>query len=189
MSSTPFSELIKQAAEAKFTVIPVNEYAIVARDCSATKSSTNKDMLKLSVKVLVGPFKDSSVITQQTLSPENPAAVAIFLKFLDAFGLDEEFLAALPPREDGGPNMSAVASAIKGRAAMAEVGIHEWQGEDRNDIKRFKKPTAEQQAAIQEALEAAGVEGNVFGAPSAGPSDPFAASAPAGGDQKADASF
>ena len=180
MSSTPFSELIKQAAEAKFQVIPSNDYAVVCRDANATKSSTSKDMLKVSVKVLAGPYKDSSVLTQQTLSPENPAAVAIFLKFLDAFGLDEEFLAGLPPREDGGPNMSAVAAALKGRCAIATVGVHEWNGEDRNDVQKFKKPSTEQEALIKDALEGAGVEGNPFGAPKV-TSDPFAASAPAGG--------
>lgn len=176
MSSTPFADLIKQAAEAKYTVIPIADYAVIVRDSNATKSTTGKDMLKLAVKVVLGPYKDSSILTQQTLSPENPAAVAIFMRFLDAFGLDEGFLVDLPPREDGGPNMAAVAAALKGRVAMASVGVHEWNGEDRNDVQKFKKPSVEQEANIKEALSAAGVEGNAFSKPSAGPSDPFAAS-------------
>lgn len=175
MSTTPFQDLIKQAAEAKFVVIPASDYPVRVRDASATKSSTGKDMLKLAVKVIGGPHNDASVLTQQTLSPENPAAVAIFLKFLDSFGITEEWLAELPPRDDGGPNMGAVASALKGRVAIADVEIHEWNGEDRNGIKKFKKPTAEQEVAIKEALGDGA--GSAFGLPSTGPSDPFATAA------------
>lgn len=184
MSSTPFGDLIKAAAEAKYVVIPDGDYAIVVRDCTATKTSTSKDMLKLSTKVLMGPHKDATVLTNQTLSPENPAAVAIFLRFLAAFGLDEDFLAALPPRADGGPDMDAVARALKGRVAIATVGHHQWNDEDRNDISKFKKPNAEQEAAIKEAVGDLG--GDSAFAPPAASSDPFAASAaaPAGAGAK-----
>lgn len=188
MSTTPFSELIKQAAEAKYVVVPNDDYAIAVKSCTDIKASTGKDMLKLSVKVLVGPHQGASLITQQTLSPENPAAIAMFLKFLDSFGLDEEFLAALPPREDGGPNLKAVAAALVGRAAMATVGTQEWQGEDRNNIEKFKKPTADQQAMIEAAIASAGGT-SPFSAPSTGPADPFAAAAAAEGTADEAASF
>lgn len=175
MSSTPFSDLIKAAAEAKYTVIPDGDYIITVRDCTATKTSTGKDMLKLSTKVLVGPNKDATVLTNQTLSPENPVAVAIFLKFLAAFGLDEDFLASLPPREDGGPDMAAVARALKGRVAVATVGHHEWNDEDRNDISKFKKLSPEQEAAVKDVVGDLG--GGAAFAPPTASSDPFAGAA------------
>jgi hypothetical protein len=179
VSTTPFKDLIAAAAEAKYTVIPANDYPVRVRDANATKSSTGKDMIKLAVKVIGGPHADASILTQQTLSPENPAAVAIFLKFLNAFGITEDWLAELPPRDDGGPNIAAVAAALKGRVAIAVVDVHQWNDEDRNGIDKFKKPTAEQEAAIREALGDAAPQ--AFGSPQAGPSDPFAAAAPAGG--------
>jgi hypothetical protein len=180
LSTTPFSELIKQAAEAKYTVVPESRYAVVCRDATATKSSTQKDMIKLTVKIVAGPQKGNNVLTQQTLSPDNANAVAIFLKFLDAFGLDSAFLEGLPPGPEGGPNIPAVAAALKGRVAMADVGVHQWNDEDRNDVKKFYRPKPEEEAAIREALAADGVAGDPFGAPSAsGGGDPFGGGAPA----------
>lgn len=183
MSSTPFGDLLKQAAEAKYVVVPANDYMVVVKDASAVKSSTGKDMIKLSVKILAGPFKGSGILTQQTLSPDNPAALNIFFRFLEAFGIDEEFLNGLPAREDGGPNIPAVAAALKGRAAVAAVDISQWNDEDRNGVSKFKKPNPEQVAAIKEAMGADGIGGpDPFSAPSAGPSDPFvAAASPAAG--------
>lgn len=175
MTSTPFKDLIAAASEAKFVVIPAGDYPVRVRDASATKSSTGKDMLKLAVKVIGGPHNDASILTQQTLSPENPAAVAMFLKFLDSFGITEDWLAELPPREDGGPNMGTVAAALKGRVAIAVVDVHEWNGDDRNGVNKFKKLTAEQEVAVKEALGDGASA--AFGAPSAGPSDPFATAA------------
>jgi len=183
MSTTPFGKLIEQAAEAKYTVVPAGLYNVICTEASATKSSTGKDMIKLRVKVVTGPHKNATILTQQTLTPDNPAAVAMFLKFLDAFGLDEEFLRALPPREDGGPNFAAVASALKGRAAVAEVDVHQWNDEDRNGVKKFRRPTPEEKAAIEQTLDPAG-SSEAFGAPKVA-TDPFA-SAPAGGGSAAD---
>jgi hypothetical protein len=179
MSTSPFSELIKQAAEAKFVVVPAETYAVICKDASSTTSSTGKPMLKLNVRIVLGPHKGAGTITQQTLSAENPAAVQIFLKFLAAFGLDEDFLQSLPPAADGGPNFVAVASALKGRVAMAKFDVHEWAGEDRNGVERFTKPKPEEEAAIRQVLESEGTAAGAFGAPSAGPADPFAASAEA----------
>lgn len=179
MSSTPFSQLIEQAKDAKFVVIPMADYAIVCKAATAVKASTGKDMVKMTVTVIAGPHRGANVLTQQVLSPENPAAVAIFLKAMAAFGITEEFLASLPPREDGGPNMVALAAALQGKTAMAEVEIRSWQDEDRNDIKRFKLPNAEQEAAIKEALASfdipiAAAASDPFATPAA---DPFAAAA------------
>lgn len=177
MSSTPFADLIKQAGEAKYKVIPTDTYAVVCKGATATMSSTGKPMLKLNVKTLLGPHKDAGLITQQTLTAENPVAVAMFLKFLAAFGIEEDFLISLPPAPDGGPNMVELGKALVGRAAMAEVSIGEWDGEDRNNIDKFKKPNPEQKAAIEQALGALG-ESSAFAAPKAPPADPFGATAP-----------
>jgi hypothetical protein len=179
MSTTPFSELIKQAAEAKYVVVPPNDYLVMVQDATATKSSTSKDMIKLKVKVVGGPHKGASMLTQQTLTPDNPAAIAMFMKFLGAFGLTEDFLAELPPREDGGPNIAAVCQALKGRVAVAKVTVGQWNDEDRNNVDKFLKPNAEQEAAAREAIEADGGV-NPFSTPSAGSGDPFAAAATKG---------
>jgi hypothetical protein len=174
MSSTPFKDLIAAAAEAKFTVIPAADYVLACRDAQATKSSTGKDMIKMSCKVLVGPHAGASLITQQTLTVDNPSAVAMFLKFLAAHGIEEDVLADLPPAPDGGPNIAAVCGLLKGRVAIGTVSVGQWNEEDRNYIDRFKKPTAEQSAAIEEALKTGAMDA-VGASPKA--ADPFAATA------------
>lgn len=182
MTQSSFGELIKQAKEAKFVVVPANDYPIVCKVASATKASTGKDMVKMTVSIIAGPYKGNSVPTQQVLSPENPAAVAIFLKAMAAFGITEEWLAALPPREDGGPNIAALAAELQGRTAMAAIGIGSWQDEDRNQVDRFKKPTPDQELIIKEAMATYTGPGAAAAA-----SDPFAAApaaAAAGGDAK-----
>lgn len=165
MSTTPFSELIEQAKEVAFKIIPAGKYPVICKDCSAVKSSTGKDMLKLSLRVVGGPYEKSSLLANQTLSPENPAAVAIFLKFLNSFGVTEEWLAELPPREDGGPNFGAVAAELKGKTAIAEVGIHEWNGEDRNGVDKFFPAKGDEATLLAEAASASA------------PADPFKDSA------------
>lgn len=181
MTSTPFSELIKQAAEAKFVVIPAADYPVVCKSASATKASTGKDMVKMTVAVIAGPHKGASVPTQQVLSPENPAAVQIFLRSMAAFGITEEWLAALPPREGGGPNIPALAAELQGKAAMATIEIGSWQDEDRNQVGRFKKPTLEQQAMIEAAMSEFGA---TFAPSASAASDPFAATPAAAGATK-----
>jgi hypothetical protein len=174
MSSTPFKDLLAAAAEAKYVVIPKDDYAVACRDCTATKASTGKDMLKLTCKVVVGPHKGATLPTNQTLTTDNPVATAMFFKFLKAFGIEDSDLEALPPREDGGPNMAAVANMLKGRIAIATVSIENWQDEDRNQIDRFKKPTPEQLAGIEEAITAGGGSMTDPLGTGAGASDPFA---------------
>ena len=88
-----------------------------------------------------------------------------------------EFLEALPPAEDGGPNFRAVAEALKGRACTAAIDTERYNDEDSSAIQKFKKPSPEMKAAIEQALEAMGGASQAFGAPSTGPADPFAASA------------
>lgn len=182
MTATPFSDLIKQAAEAKFVVIPNADYPIVCKNASDTKASTGKDMIKMTVAVIAGPHKGATIPTQQVLSPENPAAVAIFLKAMAAFGITEEWLAALPPRQDGGPNIAALAAELRGKTAMASVTTSTWNDEDRNQIERFKKPTPEQQAVIEEAMSEFGAS---FVAPAAA-GDPFASASAAAGSAAPD---
>jgi hypothetical protein len=187
MSTTPFGDLIQKAAEAKFVVVPKADYPVVCLTASDTMSSTGKPMLKVVLKIVAGAHKDVKLPpTNQTLTAENPVAVKMFLRFLDAFGLDEEILQGLPPAEDGGPNFKAVAAALQGRAAMASVDVGEWNDEERNEVNGCKRPTPEQRAMIEEALGGeAGGGGDAFGAPSAGPADPFAASAAAPAGEEA----
>jgi hypothetical protein len=184
MSTSAFGDLLAKAKEAKFVVVPKDDYGIVCTNASATQSSTGKPMLKLTTKIVVGPHAGvAPKPSNQTLTIDNPIAVKIFFDFLAAFGLDDEFLESLPPGADGGPNWPAVAQALKGRACVAAIDSEEYQGETSSAVQKFKKPSPEMKAAIEQGLETMGVSG-AFGAPSAGPADPFAASAPAapGGD-------
>jgi hypothetical protein len=184
LSSTPFSKLVDAAKEAKFTVIPAADYVVVCRDATPTKSSTSKDMLKLSCKVIVGPHAGSNLLTQQTLTEDNPVAVAMFMKFLDAFGITEEFLVDLPPAEGGGPNWQLVCRELKGKTALAVVTVGEWNEEDRNYIDKFKRVPPAMAADVDAALAQAGGGGSDPFVAAGAPADPFAAAAAGGPAEK-----
>lgn len=181
MSTTPFSALIDAAKEAKFTVIPASDYPVVIRDASATKASTGKDMIKFSAKVLVGPHKGAGLLGQQVLTTDNPVALAMFFKTMEALGIDEATILGLPPAADGGPNMAALAALMKGKTAVATVSVGQWNDEDRNYVDKLKKPGPEVQAAIDQALSSGDPFAGAAGAGAGGgAADPFAGGAPAG---------
>jgi hypothetical protein len=132
--------IIQQGKSAAFTVIPNNDYHIKVEEPTAVMSSTGKPMIKFRCRVQSGPHARSSLLTQQVLTADNPQAVAIFLRFLAAFGVDEQWLTSLGKSQD----LSPIARVLDGREAVATVGQREWQGEMRNEVVRFKPMTAGQ---------------------------------------------
>lgn len=66
---------------------PANTYLTEIETAKWTKSSTNKDMLKLRLRIVSGPEKGKALFTQITISPDSPFALKIALRQLSAIGL------------------------------------------------------------------------------------------------------
>jgi hypothetical protein len=138
MSGINWNEVLQNAKSASFSVIPEADYPIRVEEPKAVTSSTGKPMLKFRCRVTQGPHAKASLLTQQTLTIDNPNAVLMFVRFLTAFGIGAEYLGQLGTTAD----LTPIAQVLDGREAIAVVKIGKWQDEDRNEVSKFKALTA-----------------------------------------------
>lgn len=134
MTYINWDDLLNTAKEASFQVLPASDYHIRVEEPQAVTSSTAKPMVKFRCRVQSGPHQRASILTQQVLTIDNPQAVAIFIRFLNSFGINEQILRQLGTTQD----LTPIAQMLDGREAIAVVSIRQWQGEDRNQVDRFK---------------------------------------------------
>lgn len=162
MTTIDFTRALNDAKGASFEALPVGDYDIEVSKSEAVTSQNGKPMIKVTMKVVAGPYERRPIINNFVMSVENPQAVAIFFRHMKAFGLTEEFFASL----GSAGSLDPVASALVGRRARLTLGHREWNGEMRNEVKSVKPYTG--------APVAAG------GSPVGGPIPPGAAPLPTG---------
>lgn len=133
MTTYNMAELLQLASTASFDALPIGDYDISVAEAEATTSSTGKPMIKLKLAVDGGAYNGRKIMTQQTLSPENAQALNIFFRFTDAFGLPRTWIASLGTLQD----LTPIAQALATRKARVSLGQHDWQGETRNDVKKY----------------------------------------------------
>lgn len=131
---TTWGELMK-SAKAGTQPVPDGDYEVKVVDAQATKSSTDKLMFKVKFEITSGPHVKRRVPNQYTVSDENPVALAIFFRNMEAMGLDEGFFAA-------NPNPDQVASALLNRVCRITLKTEAWQGVDRNKVAATLPPLA-----------------------------------------------
>lgn len=134
MTTINFNQAIQDAKSVSFEALPIGDYDIRVIESTATTASSGKPMIKVKMEVITGPYAPRKVFNQFVLSLENPNAVSIFFRHMRAFGLDEQFFAALGPEG----SLDPVAAALLGRQATVKLGHREWQGENRNNCEGFK---------------------------------------------------
>lgn len=137
MTTINFNQAIQDAKSVSFEALPIGEYRIRIIESSATTSQSGKPMIKVKMEVTEGPYAPRKVFNQFTLTLENPNAVSIFFRHMKAFGLDEQFFAALGSQN----SLDPVASAMMGREAYVKLGHREWQNEMRNNCEGFRPAT------------------------------------------------
>lgn len=136
MSGFSFAELQKVAKESGFVVLDADTYEMEVSKADAVKSkNTNKDMIKVTLKVVVGPLAGKGTVPHNfVISPENGKALFFFFKHMAAFGLDEAYFAQ-------NPQPAEVAKHLVGRRALVTVSVGEWQGNAKNDVDDVKPVT------------------------------------------------
>jgi len=102
-------------------------------NAEATKTSNDKPMFKVKFEITEGPHAPRKVYTNLTVSEENPMALAIFFRQMDALGLNSSFFGQ-------GPTPDQVASALINRPARVTVGTKTWNGVERNEVKSIAPP-------------------------------------------------
>lgn len=123
---------LMQASGGSFEPLPVSDYEVEVIKAEAASTSTGKLMYKMTMNVVSGPHTNRKVWTNQTLSPENPNALAMFFNAMGALGLDADFF-------NTNPSPDAVAQALVGRYAVVSLKQREWNGSMRNEVTAIKK--------------------------------------------------
>lgn len=123
--------LLEEAGdEISFDVLPAADYDLKIVKSEAKQTSGGKLMFSITCEVTSGPYAKRKVWGNLVLSPENPTALGIFFRQMNALGIDKSFFAA-------NPNDSAVADALINREFRGQVAIRQWQGTDKNEIKNY----------------------------------------------------
>lgn len=132
--SMNWDEVLRKQEEegGDFDALPADTYDVVVHEAEAVTASTGAPMIKTVLKVEGGPYDGRQVWTNIVFS-ENVTAMRFTLRKLDALGLSKETIMAQ------NPSVSTIAKMITGARARAEVQIRQYEGEDRNDVKSFKR--------------------------------------------------
>lgn len=152
-----------------FELLPVGPYLVEVLETEATQTANGKAMIKVTLKIVEGPYANRRLWTNFVVSPENKVALAIFFRQMAALGLDRNYMLT-------DPTEAQVAQALLGRRAIADVVMRKYQGEDRNDVKNIRKPTTPA-SGLPQGLDASQLQ-SPAPAPAPAP-QPVAAAAPA----------
>lgn len=134
MPTIDFGKAIQDAKGASFEALPIGDYDVEVAKSEAVTSSNGKPMIKVTMRVISGPYEKRPIINNFVLSLDNAQATAIFFRHMKAFGLTEDWFASLGQAQ----SLEPVASALLNRRARLSIGHREWNGEMRNEVKSVK---------------------------------------------------
>lgn len=132
----------QRAKTASFDPVPEGEYNVTCIKSEPTQSSTGKPMIKTTWQVEDGPSVGKKVFNQFVYSADSDVALAIFFQHMSFMGLDDAFF-------DANPAWEQVAQMILGRRCRFQVGIRDYQGQARNDVKKVLPPMAPMDGVTQ----------------------------------------
>jgi hypothetical protein len=124
---------LQGAAKGQLDPIPPGQYLCKVIDAQATQTQTGKPMFKVKFEVAEGPQSPRKVWNNFTVSEENPMALAIFFRQMEAMGLNANFFASKPSN-------AQVAQALMNRQCMLTLGTRTWQGVEQNSVTGVAPP-------------------------------------------------
>jgi hypothetical protein len=133
-----FQDLQGIAKEAGYGAVPDGDYDVQVTKAEAKTSGNGKDMIFVIFKIIPNELNETkgTIPNNFVISPENPNAVAFFFSHMKALGLNDAFFAELPANTKAA--CVEIAEALIGRKATVTVGTRQWQGQDRNEVKKVK---------------------------------------------------
>lgn len=117
-----------------FTVLPKGMYNVeVTAAEAAGPSSAGNRWVKVSCKVLDGPYENRMLWTNIVFVLTNSKAMKFTIAKLKALGVSQDWL------RTANPSMDQIASRLVGATAVADVDdSKEYNGNKQNEIKTFK---------------------------------------------------
>jgi hypothetical protein len=134
MGSINWGDLVKEAGESaggNYEPLPDGDYDLKVIEATATTSASGKAMFKITTEVQGGAFSKRRVWDNLVVSPENPSALGIFFTKMAALGVPREFFL------NNNPTNAQVEQAIFGKSFRANVGSRVYQGDKKNEIKKY----------------------------------------------------
>lgn len=127
-----WNALIDEAGDAAegFDVLPAADYDLKIVKSEAKMASTGKLMFAITSEVTTGPYKNRKLWSNIVVSHDNPTALGIFFRQMNALGIDKSFFSS-------NPSDSQVADALLNREYRGQVGIKQYNGQDRNEVKGY----------------------------------------------------
>jgi hypothetical protein len=134
MAQLNWADLVKDAGESAsgiYEPIPDGDYDLKVLDASATSTSTGKTMFKMKCEVQGGAFNKRLVWDNLVISPENKNALGIFFAKMEALGIPRNWFL------EGNPSSAQIEMTLTGRTFRGNIGSRMYNGEKRNEIKRY----------------------------------------------------
>ena len=132
MTTLNWSDLIKEAGEtASYEPLPDGDYDLVVLEGVAKQTQSGKTMFSVKAEVQGGPHNKRLVWDNLVVSSDNPTALGIFFSKMAALGLTRENFF----NQD--PTNAQIETALASRRFRAQVGSRVWQGNKKNEIKRY----------------------------------------------------
>jgi hypothetical protein len=133
MSSLNWGDLVRDAKDASggdYSPLPDGDYELKVLEATTKTSQSGKTMFAIKAEVQVGPYAKRLVWDNLVISPENKNALAIFFSKMRALGLGDDFFAT-------NPGNAQIEQALTGRPFRATIGSRVWNGDTRNEFKKY----------------------------------------------------
>jgi hypothetical protein len=114
-----------------FGPIPPDDYDVSVIEAEATTFSSGTTGLKLKLGVLNGPHAGRWLWTNLVMKEGQARQISV--RNIQAIGVDPDWL------RTQNPSLVQVAEKMVGMIAVATVGTKMYQGEERNEVKNFKR--------------------------------------------------
>ena len=172
MSTLNWSDLIRDAGEtASYEPLPDGDYELVVLEGTAKVTQSGKTMFSIKAQVEGGAHNKRLVWDNLVVSPDNPTALGIFFRKMNALGLGRDFF-------DRAPTNAQIEQALVGRKFRGQIGSRTYNGNKKNEIKNYypakgATASAPQAAAAPAPAPTPAPAPAPAPAPSAAPTAPF----------------
>lgn len=119
-----------------YSALPAGPYTVQVDDATAKVAQSGNAMISVTCRVLGGPYDGRIVWTNIVFATSNATAMKFTLRKLKALGVTRDWIA------DNNPTTEQIATKIIDKVVDVDIEIRQWDGEDRNEIKTFRKSTA-----------------------------------------------
>lgn len=135
MSTLNWGDLVKEAGDVgSYDPLPDGDYELQIIEATAKVTQSGKTMFAVKAQVQVGAHAKRLVWDNLVVSTDNPTALGIFFRKMNALGLNKDFFAT-------SPSNAQIEQALRGRNFRAQVGSRTWQGQKKNEIKTYYSVT------------------------------------------------